>query len=186
MKLSKAIILPIATAALVVTGAGAVLAATVPAAPSTAGAIVPAAASSSPAPAASSAPVAPYLRSVLDGLVTKGTITAAQEQSIVDAWVAKRGEMASDRKQLRTFLADGVITADELAQLPADSPLQAIKPLMTNGQITVDQLRQLGRGIMSDLRMGGLGANRAGMGGMRGLLNGNGATTPSASPATGG
>jgi hypothetical protein len=186
VKLTKAIVLPIASAALVVLGTGAVLAATAPSSPSTTGAIVPAAASSSPAPAASSKPVAPYLTSVLDGLVAKGTITATQEQAIVDAWVAKRGELKAERQQLRTFLSDGVLTAAELAQLPADSPLQALKPLMTNGQITVDQLRQLGRGILSDLRMGGMGANGAGMGGMRGLLNGNGATTPSASPATGG
>ena len=186
MKLSKAIVLPIASAVLVVAGAGAVLASTVPGSSAAAGAIVPAAASSSPAPAASSKPVAPYLTSVLDGLVTKGTITAAQEQAIVDAWVAKRGDRAAERKQLRTVLADGVLTADELAQLPADSPLQALKPLMTNGQITVDQLRQLGRGILKELRMGGTGAKGAGTGGLRGLLNGNGAATPSASPATGG
>ena len=175
MKLSKALVLPIASAVLVVAGAGAVLAATIPAAPSTAGAI-PAAASSSPAPAASSKPVAPVLTSVLDGLVTKGTITAAQEHAIVDAWVAKRGDLAAERKQLRAFLADGALTADELTRLPADSPLQALKPFMTDGQITVDQLRQLGRGILRDLRMGGL----------RGRFNTNGATTPGASPATGG
>ena len=162
MKLTKALVLPIASAVLVVAGAGAVLAATGPVSSSTAGAIVPAAASSSPAPATSSKPVAPYLTAVLDGLVAKSTITATQEQAIVDAWVAKRGELRSERKQLRTFLADGVLSADELAQLPADSPLQGLKPLMTNGQITVDQLRQLGRGIVRELRMGGMGANGAG------------------------
>jgi len=162
VKLTKALFLPIASAVLVVAGAGAVLAATVPTSPSTGATIVPAAASSSPAPATSSKPVAPYLTAVLDGLVAKSTITATQEQAIVDAWVAKRGELRSERKQLRTFLADGVLSADELAQLPADSPLQGLKPLMTNGQITVDQLRQLGRGIVRELRMGGMGANGAG------------------------
>jgi hypothetical protein len=186
VKLTKAIVLPLAAAALVVLGAGAVLAATAPSSPSTNGAVVPAAASASPAPAASSKPVAPYLTSVLDGLVAKGTITAAQEQAIVDAWIAKRGDLQAERKQLRTFLADGVLTADELAQLPADSPLQQLKPLMTNGQITIEELRTIGRGIMRDLRAGGMGANGQGMGGMRGLLGGNGGTTPTASPATGG
>jgi hypothetical protein len=188
VKLSKAIVLPLATAALVVTGAGAVLASTSPSSPTGAGAVVPAAASSSPAPAASTAPVAPYLRSVLDPLVTKGTITSGQEQAIIDAWVAKRGQLKAERQQLKSFLADGILTADELAQLPADSPLQQLKPLMTNGQITVAQLRQLGRGILQELRQGGMGRNGAGngangMGGLRGLLNGNGAAAPSASPA---
>jgi len=184
VKLTNALVLPVASAVLVVAGAGAVLAATMPGSAASTGAIVPAAASSSTAPAASSKPVAPNLTAVLDGLVAKGTITATQEQAIVDAWVAKRGELKAERNQLRTFLADGVLTADELAQLPDDSPLQDLKPLMTNGQITVDQLRQLGRGILKDLRMGGIGANGAGMGRMRG--QGNGGAVPSASPATGG
>jgi hypothetical protein len=183
VKLGNAIVLPIASAALVVTGAGAVLASTAPAAPSAAGAIVPAAASSSPAPASSAAPVAPRLKGVLDGLVTKGTINAAQEQAIVDAWVAKRGDLKADRQQLRSFLADGVLTADELAQLPADSPLQQLKPLMTDGKITVDELRKLGRGVLRDLRQGGMGRNGAGQGTKRGGLNGNGAAAPRATTA---
>jgi hypothetical protein len=178
VKLTKAIVLPIASAALVVAGAGAVLAATAPGASPSVIASAPAA-----SPAASSAPVAPYLTSVLDGLVAKGTITASQEQAIVDAWVAKREELRAERSELRSFLADGVLTADELAQLPADSPLQQLKPLMTNGQITVAQLRQIGRGILGELRAGGMGNKGAGTGGMRGLLNG---TAPSASPVAGG
>lgn len=185
MKLSKAFVLPLASAALVVAGSGAVLAATAPSATSSA-AVVPAAASPTPAPAASSAPVAPYLKSVLDELVTKGTITASQEQAIIDAWVAKRGDLKSQRAQLKSFLADGVLTADELAQLPADSPLQQLKPLMTNGQITTDQLRQIGRGILKELRQGGAAGSGQGAGRLRDLLNGNGAASPSGAPAAGG
>lgn len=183
MKLTKAIVLPIASAALVVAGAGAVLAATAPAIPSNAGAVVPAAATDASAPV-STAPKAPILTSVLDGLVAKGTITAGQEQAIVDAWIAKRGELKAERQQLRTFLADGVLTADELAQLPADSPLQQLAPLMKNGQLTVADLRTIGRGILRELRAGGALPN--GGGGLRGLLNGNGVTAPTASPAAGG
>ncbi len=182
MKLSKAIVLPVASAALVVAGAGAVLAATGPSSVSSPDAVTPAAASSAPAPSSSTKPAAPYLKSVLDPLVANGTINAGQEQAIVDAWVARRGELQAERAQLRTFLADGVLTADELAKLPADSPLQQLKPLLTNGQITVDQIRQLGRGILRDLRMGG-GGKRQGLGG---LLNPNGGAAPSASPTTGG
>ena len=121
---------------------------------------------------------------MLDGLVAKGTITAGQEQAIVDAWIAKRGELKAERQQLRTFLADGVLTADELAQLPADSPLQQLTPLMKNGQLTVADLRTIGRGILRELRAGGALPN--GGGGLRGLLNGNGVTAPTASPAAGG
>ncbi|MHB8958370.1 MAG: hypothetical protein ACYDAN_01935 [Candidatus Limnocylindrales bacterium] len=186
MKLSKTIGLPLATAALVIVGTGAVLASTAPAAPSAAGAIVPAAPSTSAAPAASTAPVAPYLRSVLDPLVTKGTITGGQEQAIIDAWVAKRAETQAELKQLRAFLSDGVLTADELAQLPADSPLQQLKPLMKNGQLTVADMRALGRGILRELRLGRAGASAGapGLGGLPGL--GGGVATPSTSPSAGG
>ncbi len=182
MRFAKAIVLPIASAALVVVGAGAVLAATAPSSPADSGVVVPAAATASPAPAASAAPKAPRLTSVLDGLVTKGTITSAQEQAIVDAWVAKRGDVKAQRQQLKAFLSDGILTADELAQLPADSPLQQLAPLMKNGQLTISDLRAIGRGILRELRAGGAGGN--GQGGLRGLLNG--AAAPSASPASGG
>lgn len=178
MNLSKAVVLPIASAVLVVAGAGAVLAATAPSPASTGGDVSPVAASSPAAPAASSAPVAPYLKSVLDPLVAKGTITASQEAAIIDAWVAQRDVLKAERAQLRSFLSDGVLTADELAQLPADSPFQQLKPLMKNGQLTVADLRALGRGILRELRTGG-------QGGMRGLTGG-GAAAPSASPSTGG
>lgn len=176
MKLSKTVALPLVAVALVVTGTGAVLASTSPAAPSSDASVVPAAASASPGPAGSAAPVAPYLKSVLDPLVTNGTITAAQEQSIIVAWVAKRSELQAERQQLRAFLSDGVLSADELAQLPADSPLQQLKPLMKNGQLTVADIRALGRGILRDLRMGGA---------LRGPLGG-GLPGPSASPSVGG
>jgi len=181
VKLTKAIVLPVASAALVVAGAGAVLAATAPASPSAAGVVTPAAAT---AAAPQATPSAPFLTSVLDGLVAKGTITSSQEQAIVDAWVARRGELKAERQQLRQFLSDGVLTADELAQLPADSPLQQLKPLMKNGQLSVADLRTLGRSILRELRAGGALPNGAGA--LRGLLNGNGVAVPSASPAAGG
>jgi hypothetical protein len=177
MKLTKAIILPVASAALVVAGAGAVLAATAPN-PSAVDPVILAAAPATPAPGAA-AQKAPLLTSVLDGLVAKGTITTGQEQAIVDAWVAKRGDIKAQRQQLRQFLSDGVLTADELAQLPADSPLQRLAPLMKDGRLSVSDLRAIGRGILRELRAGG------GQGPLRGLVNG-GAAAPSASPAAGG
>ncbi len=87
--------------------------------------------------------------------MAKGTITTAQEQAILDAWIAKRATLKADRAQLRAILADGVITQAELDQLPSDSPLRALEPLLKNGQISVADLRALGRGILRDLRMGG-------------------------------
>lgn len=190
MKLGKTLILPVAAAALVVIGAGAVLASTGGGGPSDTGSTVAAAADPSASPGASTAPTlkAPYLTEVLDGLVAKGTITRVQEQAIVDAWIAKREtlmhERQADRQQLRAFLSDGVLTQAELNQLPADSPLRQLAPLMKNGQLTIGDLRALGRGILRDLRMGG--ATSGGMGG--GMMGGGpwALPTPSASPATGG
>jgi hypothetical protein len=48
---------------------------------------------------------------------------------------------------VQKITADGVITQDELNQLPADSPLRDISKLMTNGQITLEQLRTFGQAL---------------------------------------
>jgi hypothetical protein len=189
VKLGKTLVLPIAAAALVVIGAGAVLASTgAGGGPSGTGSIVVPGDAPTAAPGTTAAPVlkSPYLTEVLDGLVTKGTITKAQEQAILDAWIAKRGtlmqERQANRQQLRAFLSDGVLTKAELDQLPADSPLRQLEPLMKNGQLTIADLRALGRGILRELNIGGAGRMGGGMmGGGRSAL-----PTPSASPATGG
>jgi polyhydroxyalkanoate synthesis regulator phasin len=177
----KTLVLPIAASAVILAGTGAVLATAGPVAP--AQVVAPAAnPTSSPAAAAATTPAqaAPVLAKVLDGLVAKGTITAPQEQSILSAWVAQRKaatqERRAERQQLRAFLADGVLTQAELAQLPADSPLQALAPLMKNGQLTVADLRALGRGILGDLRLGGVSTGTGGAP----------LAVPSASPAAGG
>ena len=174
---SSTVIVPLAVVLLVV-GAGAVLATTGgPSAPTDNGA--PAAATASPgattAPAPSDAPKGPSalpfrgfgqqdapddsaLKAALDKLVTAGTITAAQEQAVLDAvkaerqarldaLKAQRDALKAQRDQIRQFLADGQITQDELNQLPADSPLRQLTSLMADGKITVDELRQLGRDL---------------------------------------
>ena len=184
VKLAKTLVLSIASAALVVTGAGAALAATAPATPLSAGAVVPAASSPSAVPAASSATVAPYLTSVLDPLVAKDTITAAQEQAIVEAWVGRRGALRAEGKQLRSFLSDGVITQAEINQLPADSPVrQAVQSLVQNGQVTTQQLRAAGVELLRNAR--GAMSAQMGAGGMGPMMRGPLAQPP-ASPATGG
>lgn len=196
MKLGKTLVLPIAAAALVVIGAGAVLASTGGGGTTGGNTIVVPGDAPTAAPGTTAAPVlkATYLTEVLDGLVTKGTITKAQEQAILDAWIAKRGtlmqERQANRQQLRAFLSDGVLTQAELDQLPADSPLRQLEPLMKNGQLTIADLRALGRGILRELNIGGAGRMGGGRGnGMGGGMLGGGRLvlpTPSASPATGG
>jgi len=59
---------------------------------------------------------------------------------------ARREAAKAVRQQIREFLKDGVITADELAQLPADNPLRNLDKLLDDGKITLDELRQLGIG----------------------------------------
>jgi polyhydroxyalkanoate synthesis regulator phasin len=197
VKLSKTLVLPLA-AILVVVGTGAVLASTGGLSPSTIGAVAPAADPSaapaadpaSPAPSAASAPQPKVhdalLRDVLDDLVANGTISAAQEQAILDAVDARRAELKAQRQaqrealkaqrqQIRQFLADGVITQDELDQLPADSPLRQLTSLMDDGKITIDELRQLGRDLL-----GGRGHK------LFPGLHPDASRAPSASPTNGG
>lgn len=95
------------------------------------------------------------LDKVLKDLVANGTIDQAQADAITAKLKAERDALKADlkakreaaqkvRRQIRDFLKDGVITADELAQLPADNPLRNLDKLLDDGQITLDELRQLG------------------------------------------
>ena len=68
---------------------------------------------------------------MLDDLVANGTITESQKTAILDGLDRRAhrapGEAAqAQRQQLKEFLADGVITQEELDQLPADSPLRQL------------------------------------------------------------
>ena len=128
----------------------------------------PAAASPTPTPSSGTTVKPPktdtVLSDVLDDLVTKGTITAAQKTAILDAVKAERTvrrearqetrkaarEQAKvDRQQLKGFLADGVITREEFDKLPADSRLRKMTGLMDDGKITTEELKTLGRGFMN-------------------------------------
>lgn len=98
------------------------------------------------------------LSDVLDELVTAGTITQSQADAIETAVDEKRAELQAEREKLReqmqTFLEDGVITADELAQLPEDHPLRNLDQYLEDGQLTADELREL-RGVGGFGRHGG-------------------------------
>jgi hypothetical protein len=123
------------------------------------GTLAPAA---SPDPSAAPTPTTekdPLLSQVLADLVTQGVITQDQSDAITKALQAKvdeqraqaeqrRQEMQQEWQQIQGFLQDGVITQDEIDQLPADSALrQAFDSIAKNGQVTLDQLRQLGPGF---------------------------------------
>jgi len=189
VKLSRtALVIPLA-GLLLVGGAGAVFAATSTAATPSAPA-APAAdqATPAPAPAASTKPlVGPGLTEVLDGLVSKGTITSGQKTAIVDALTAHRAERVAEMQQIRGFLVDGQITQDEINQLPADSPLRTLTTLMADGKITVAELQTLGRGWMRSIMGGGAGAGGMmggqGMGGRGGMMGGGFGQGPAVTPA---
>jgi polyhydroxyalkanoate synthesis regulator phasin len=179
VKLSKTLVLPVA-GLLLVAAAGVALATSGSPATGASDLVVPAADTPTPTPAASTAPVQKdtLLSGVLDELVTKGTISAAQKTAILDALQTERTARQTLRKQeaqqLKDFLSDGVITQDELNQLPADSPIRKLTGLLDDGKITIDELRGL-RGI--------LGGGRGGFGG-RGFGHGGGMwAAPYASPA---
>lgn len=87
------------------------------------------------------------LTDVLAGLVEDGTIDQSQADAITNAVEQRRTELRQQaqalREQFRTFLEDGVLSAEELAQLPEDNPLRNLDQFLEDGQLTTDELRQL-------------------------------------------
>ncbi len=97
------------------------------------------------------------LDEVLGGLVVDGTLDQSQVDAIKAALEAKRAELKEEfgdrpprikgerRGILRGLMADGVITADEIAALPEDHPLRngegpLAELLEGDGQITKAEL----------------------------------------------
>jgi hypothetical protein len=191
VKLSKTLIVPLA-GLLLVGAAGAALATSAGTPVAGTGGVILAAESQAPAsPAPTIKAVGDdALTKVLGDLVTKGTITETQKTAIQDALGTERAARMAARKaamaerkalqeKVKGFLADGVITKDELDQLPADHPLRQLTTLMADGKITLDELKALGGG-WRNLGVGG------GHGWMRGGWGGKVAPNATASPTTGG
>jgi polyhydroxyalkanoate synthesis regulator phasin len=103
------------------------------------------------------------LSDVLDELVGDGTINQSQADAIEQAVEDKRAEVQAEREALReqmeTFLEDGELSADELAQLPADHPLRNLDQYLEDGKLDSNELQQL-RGV------GGFGRHHGGFGPM--------------------
>ncbi len=89
-----------------------------------------------------------FLQEVLDDLVADGTISQEQADAIADALKAKAEELKAGKDELREliagFLEDGVITSDELAQLPEDhifnDPDGPFADALADGELTQDEI----------------------------------------------
>jgi hypothetical protein len=93
------------------------------------------------------------LEDVLGDLVDDGTLTQEQADAVTDGVETRREELRTEfetlREQMRGFLEDDTLSADELAQLPEDHPLRNLDQYLEDGQLTEDELRELrplGRG----------------------------------------
>jgi hypothetical protein len=87
------------------------------------------------------------LGDVLADLVGDGVIDPGQADAILEAVETRHEELRAERQrlreQLRGFLEDGTLSAEELAQLPEEHPLRNLDEFLDDGQLTEDELRQL-------------------------------------------
>ena len=102
------------------------------------------------------------LGGVLADLVDDGTINQQQADAIEDALDQRvtdlRAEAERLREQMRAFLEDGALSADELAQLPEDHPLRNLDQYLEDGQLSQEELQQLrGFGFGHGHGVGGFG-----------------------------
>lgn len=152
--MKRLIWLPIAGFLLI---AGATVAAAMPGVTSTAGSLINAQGSglAITGVAFEVAGAGSLLDEVLADLVSAGTITQDQSDAIVAALTTKadekraemeaqRAQMEAMRTQIQGFLEDGVISADEIAQLPADNPFTNLQDILADGQVTLEELQSVG------------------------------------------
>lgn len=90
------------------------------------------------------------LEDVLSDLVADGIIDQGQADAILEALESKTSEIRSDAQNLRSlisgFLEDGVISADELDQLPDVFPFNNLESFfgdaLDDGEITMDEFAE--------------------------------------------
>ncbi len=89
------------------------------------------------------------LSEVLSDLVGEGTINQDQADAVTEAVKAKAEEIKAEREALREmvheFLEDGVLTADEAAQLPEENPFndEAFDEAWEDGELTIEEIREI-------------------------------------------
>lgn len=89
------------------------------------------------------------LEDVLSGLVEDGTIDQSQADAIVEALDAKTAELRTAAQDLRgliaRFVADGVVTSEELDQLPDVFPFNDLERIfgdaLDDGELTLDEFQ---------------------------------------------
>ncbi len=89
-----------------------------------------------------------FLGEVLDDLVNDDTITSDQADAILEAVEVKATQLREEREALREeiqgYLADGVLTSDEAANLPEDHWLlsDALDEAWEDGELTIQEIRE--------------------------------------------
>lgn len=89
-----------------------------------------------------------FLGDVLNDLVDEGTINSGQAEAVLAAVEEKAAEIKEEREALRDeikgYLADGILTSDEAANLPDDHWLlsDALDEAWADGQLTPEEIRE--------------------------------------------
>lgn len=89
-----------------------------------------------------------FLGEVLDGLVADGTIDSSDAEAVLDAVEAKADEMRAqkeaEREVIQSAMEDGLITQDEVSELPDDHPIfgEAFDEAWEDGELTREELRE--------------------------------------------
>ena len=90
------------------------------------------------------------LEDVLSDLVEDGTIDQSQADAIVEAVDAKAAELRASAEPFRGLIArlfeDGVLTAEELEQLPDVFPFNQLERILSDalddGEVTLDEFKE--------------------------------------------
>lgn len=92
----------------------------------------------------------PFLEDVLSDLVEDGTIDQSQADAIVEAVDAKAAEIWAPAQNIRGLITrlfeDGVLTAEELDQLPDVFPFNQLERILgdalDDGEVTLDEFKE--------------------------------------------